>query len=380
MATGSRSSIGCELEFLIVAREQESTHLQAFRDWVVKDDRTVKLPIEVGTHRHVQKYRWKSVEITSPVLWATEASFAEIHEVVKAIAETYWVYAPPSSGLHWHYGRGRDWIPFGNLRKIAAFLHAADPILVQMHPQSRHNNNDYCASNRFYTAVAHGVTAAQGKVETEAEEVEEEAVTITKLESGFKSEPKASAKKRSDFPFAFGRGSLPGYVFNEDIFEHTTPNLTSQGYDDSRVQLQPTSIQSAVREIFLCTDALTLSLLMSYLVFRPAYSFQWALAPRRSRKTQEKRTIEFRQSAGTMDADEVVAHGRIAVRLCEFAAAANPADLWKMILDFASAEARRDWYDVFDLLVELDLVEEAKVIERRLVRERGIGIMGETGR
>ncbi|KAI1087059.1 hypothetical protein F5B19DRAFT_476860 [Rostrohypoxylon terebratum] len=90
---------------------------------------------------------------------------------------------------------------------------------------------------------------------------------------------------------------------------------------------------------------------------------------------QPKRTIEFRQAAGTVDPEEIVAHAKIVVRLCEYASVTTTEELWKTIGDLAVGEAHNDWYDVFDFLVDLNLEAEARVIERHMAKERGIEIL-----
>ncbi|KAH9905146.1 hypothetical protein F4778DRAFT_802634 [Xylariomycetidae sp. FL2044] len=50
-----------------------------------------------------------------------------------------------NSGLHVHVGRGRNRFSAVDLRRIAAFLYAADSTLVQMHPEHRARSH-YCES------------------------------------------------------------------------------------------------------------------------------------------------------------------------------------------------------------------------------------------
>ena len=94
---------------------------------------------------------------------------------------------------------------------------------------------------------------------------------------------------------------------------------------------------------------------------RPAYSFNQL-----EYEDVSKKTIEFRQAAGTIDPAEVVSRARIAVRLCEFAANITPQQLHKMINDFIVAEKDPKWFDVYDLFIELDLRPEARVVQAAL--------------
>ncbi|RYO97443.1 hypothetical protein DL765_011187 [Monosporascus sp. GIB2] len=295
--------------------DREARHLRPYMSWTVEREGTASMPEDILGQPGVSDYMWVDLEVKSPALWAADDAFIEIFDAVQALQQTYWICTPPSTALQFHYGYGKDYIPFRNLRRIAALLYAADPLLVQLHPQHRRNNT-YSLSNRLYSILAHGLTEADDNRDSETPE--------TKPES----------------PGRRGEGSDP---------QQEAPGLSKR---------------------------------METLRGRPAYDFG-AYADSRYRKEiprrrqQPKRTIEFRQAAGTMDPDEVVAHAKIAVRLCEWASTADLAEFWKLILDCEAGESMPSWFDVFDLLARLDLNAEAKVLQRSMTPWYGIEILDE---
>lgn len=140
-----------------------------------------------------------------------------------------------------------------------------------------------------------------------------------------------------------------------------------------------------MREILRCTNCPTVAELMryaDYLTDRPAYAFKAYTSDLYKRVLtegdgqvspifQHKRTVEFRQMASTINSDEVVAHGKIILRLCQAAAEMELEELYEVVLDCSVAEANGDWFDVFDLLAELGLESEAKVLQYAVARFRG---------
>ncbi|KAI1181925.1 hypothetical protein F5B17DRAFT_422869 [Nemania serpens] len=361
--------------------DMESLHLKHYSDWTVHVDHTVVLPDHLRAQPDIRGYRWYPVEIASPVLWATDESWEEIHAVVRAIRDTYWLLTPPTAGLHYHYGNGKSYIPFGKLRRIAALLFAVDPIMTQLHPEHRRSNK-YCLSNRLYSRIAHGRSAAAAARELGAEYVEEEPEVF-----GVRRRPDPAARpvrpRTSTLFLPFKRGTLTGYEFDASIFDAPAYADEVEEAEGRPGNPAPSKIPYAVGEILRCLNAPTVAELMRYKPIpgdRPAYSFQDYTLDRYKRMIEEdclinleyqsKRTIEFRQMASTMEPEEVVAHGKVIVRLCEFAAESDLEELWRLVFDCATAEDHSDWFDVFDLLAELGLDSEASVLQHSVARFR----------
>ncbi|KAI1645204.1 uncharacterized protein F4817DRAFT_367066 [Daldinia loculata] len=368
--------------------DAEGSHLRRYTGWGVGRDMSV---MAFNLERDMTVYDWQDLEITSPALFATEKSFAEVHHVLTAIYNNFWVFAPETAGLHIHYGRGKEWVPIHHLRRIAAFLYAADPILTQMHPpHRRETERNYCPSNRHYSVLAHGISSAQAGrylgVGNLVEEHHEEDPGPSP--PGSAPEPKPGQEKGPRFTPIFKRGTLEGYKFDKTYFTSGELEWAEGEYLPGRQVDKSLDIQTAVRELLSAPSSPVISTLMQHRIFRrcaynfAAYSVEaygavqiYGAGP--LLRAQPKRTIEFRQATGTVNADEVVAHARIAVRLCEFACETDINALWIMILDFLQAETQPTWYDVFDLLFELGLANEAKVIQRQMAKQRGIEIVNE---
>ncbi|KAJ2984970.1 hypothetical protein NUW58_g5785 [Xylaria curta] len=364
-----------------ISSDPDGIHLQNHQEWNVGRDGSLFFNRREWPGRNLNDYSWVGIEICSPALWATKESFDEIRAVVEALKNEFWILTPESAGMHWHYGNGKEYIPFHKLRRIAALLLAVDPLIAQLHPEHRRNNT-YCLSNRLYSLVAHGRPAAAIAREIGAEYVEA-APEFPDVRDRPNPVPRRSRRRTNDLIVPFKRGELTGYEFDLDTFV-TSDLLHGESNIRQDNDRRPLEIPFAVREILRSTNAPTVAHLMRYgpdFDDRPAYSFLSYTAPNYKRmitrndgsnqQYQRKRTIEFRQMASTMEPDEVVAHGRVIVRLCEFAAQIGIEELWEVVMDCAIAEVHRDWFDVFDLLAELRLVAEAKVLQYPVARFRG---------
>ncbi|KAI1769821.1 putative amidoligase enzyme-domain-containing protein [Hypoxylon cercidicola] len=361
--------------------EVDNFHLWEYMEWGVKRD----VSVVVDDNEWENALYWHDVEITSPALYATENSFAEVRRVINALKAKWWVFAPESAGLHVHYSRGNDYIPFEHLRRIASFLYAGDPILVQMHPERRRNQTEYCPSNRLYSGLAHGMTAqiAKGGYTEGIVDVEGEPFYPGDF-AGQQPEDRETRIRAPAFPTVFKRGSLPGYEFDQNEFNLNIHPLLirtpTKEHAPNPDRSKPLSIPIGVLEILACDNAPSISLLQNNFIWeRSAYNFEAYKGSTYYNNDGSKRTIEFRQAAGTLDADEVIAYCKIAVGLADFASRTDPNELFKMALDFSDAEENPKWYDVFDLLFDVGLAEEALVIQRGRAREHGIEIIDEVG-
>ncbi|KAI0802946.1 hypothetical protein GGR55DRAFT_691858 [Xylaria sp. FL0064] len=356
--------------------DDESVHLRQYVDWTIKSDESVIIVDDIDTEQYMGEYEWFPTEVLSPALWVTEASWEEIRAVVQAIKDEFWIITPSTAGIHYHYGHGKDYLPFQKLRRIAALAMAVDPLMAQLHPEHRRDES-FCLSNRLYSRVAHGRTAAATTEDLNVAYIEAEP-EVPGPGRRPKPFPRRWHMRTSSLIVPFKRGEMTRYNFNRHIFR-------SSGYaEDNTGKCRPCEIPLAVTEILQCQNAPTVAGLMRYSPDhkdRPAYNFRAYTYPfykkiarvpngEIDRYYQHKRTVEFRQMASTMEAEEVVAHGKIIARLCEFAAEADLAEFWRVVFDCTVAENHGDWYDVFDLLAELGLTSEARVLQSAVARFR----------
>ncbi|OTA94863.1 hypothetical protein M434DRAFT_394377 [Hypoxylon sp. CO27-5] len=79
-----------------------------------------------------------------------------------------------------------------------------------------------------------------------------------------------------------------------------------------------------------------------------------------------KKTVEFRQAAGSLDGRWVSTYAKICVGIGRFAEVAAEGRMWRLIYDCHCADVGKAEYDVLDLLLDLGLTEEAEIVQYRL--------------
>ncbi|KAI0834668.1 putative amidoligase enzyme-domain-containing protein [Hypoxylon sp. FL0890] len=332
------------------SRNADVIHLRHYREWYTENDLSLDIrPPELEAMRGPNS-GWVGVEVVSPALWANDEGFSQVRKVCEFIQNTFWTSTPPSAGLHIHVGNGKEYFPVQSLRQIAAFLYAADPILAQSHPKHRHENG-FCPSLRLFSKLSLGIK-----------------------KSGL-SAPPEQLNKRTNSPSSRLRS------FFQNIFRrsppHSKPTRNTEERKKDRFPPRPkkgvyapnserdpedqrTSVFEAVAALMEETTREGVSILMTTnSMTRLGYNFH-------DPTVANKRTIEFRRPASSLDPAEVVAQARIAVALCEFAANPDQEQFQKIILDCDTADEYPSWYDVYDLFIDLNLRPEARVIHAAL--------------
>ncbi|KAI1083061.1 putative amidoligase enzyme-domain-containing protein [Whalleya microplaca] len=109
-------------------------------------------------------YYWLGVEIRSPAMWARDESYQEIAYVVNLLKSKYRLRVNSSCGFHVHVGNGRNFFTAETIKRLAAFLWAADPMLSRLHAPyrrvSRHSesirySSKLACQRGFDAAAAH---------------------------------------------------------------------------------------------------------------------------------------------------------------------------------------------------------------------------------
>ena len=362
-------------------------------------------------------------------------------------------------GLHVHFGNGFDWIPLDHLRRMAAFLYAADSVIVHLHP-NRRKTYYYCRGPSIFSRLAHGISLARldrevGECPVEvvpprrgpepeplpepipreehrsvSEEVvccgcvfyreprspeepemerpqaprtERPQVPRTERPQAPRTErPEASRTERpeaqgravtlreeeeapaaSNYQNYGPRGLLGGYRFDED-FKQAFLDTDVDGWRIHPMQRPPPRvspgmpIRLAIRRLLEADRVEAVQVYMAPgMGERFAYNFQH-YGPIRHEYPDDKRTVEFRQGAGSFDGEAIEAWCKICVRLAEWPAEASDDDFMNVIHDCINAAGKDDdddgeenvqWYDVFDLLNDLGLGNEAQIMHRRALLE-----------
>ncbi|KAI0482384.1 putative amidoligase enzyme-domain-containing protein [Xylariaceae sp. FL0804] len=108
--------------------------LREYDTWKVGDDASVR---EVRLRLYTS---YTPVELTSPVAFARPRAYDEIRRAVAALQGRggYRCRVNPTCGLHVHVGRQAERVPLGQVRRAAALLLAAEPLLFTLfHPRRR---------------------------------------------------------------------------------------------------------------------------------------------------------------------------------------------------------------------------------------------------
>lgn len=341
--------------------------LEGYSEWAVKPEYSLMLPENQGILGKYGGYHWVCIEVTSPALWATPESFDEVRKVCEILRTEFLTLITDSCGLHIHWGLGNKWIPVDHLRKIAALLLACDPLLAQLQPESR-KDNYHCLSNRYFSEVAQSALSAE-QANGFTDPIVLECRAFDQCDGG--------RVERADNSHIFSRRivaeSLEGYPFRPG----QVPVSVEKFHTSLRV---PQSIPNVARELLSCSLPEAVGRLMhssSRISTRKlAFNFRNYI-PGFYGESDVKRTIEFRQCAGSLHGLEVIAFTKLFVGLCEFAEKATIKDLWYLILKCAEAEkAAAEWPDVagddvFDILIAAGLVQEAGELQTIILERQG---------
>lgn len=367
----------------------------AHTTWRAKRDTSLKLPDGRPLHQRYRGVGWVGVEVVSPALWFSPAGLGEVRLVCDAIKARYWAVFSPTCAVHVHVGFGLDgngevgnggdgasWPPLRALRRTAALLFAADPLLAVLHPPHRREGR-HCASNRSFSALAQGMTAegarealalANGGANAPKEGImapeslgdgqtlpptATTTTTTTTTTSSTTTEPSRTFRRR--IPRDTLRGYPQPWPGEGPRFPHLAIEVDT-----------PQAMVECVEELLCASRRGVVATLMQGSRFssRLAYSFL-NFRERRKGDERRKRTVEFRQPAATLEADEVLAFVRLFVGLCRFAGEAEFGEVRAAIRRCAvadEAEGQGD-FDVFDLLAQIGLVEEAEELQRIIMTQ-----------
>ncbi|KAK8079746.1 hypothetical protein PG997_007564 [Apiospora hydei] len=367
---------------------------RAYWGWKIQKDDSVEIPARVSAAYSFRKTRWIGVELISPAYWATPKNLGEVRRVLRGLSSKLRFVTPETSGLHVHVGRGKSSFSLVELKRLAGLCYAADPLLSQLHPASRHVNQ-WCKSNRFYSSLAHGMNTENAIIGRRSPVI---TCSIVR-QGGLPQEPlanpqrlggatKESGQRPADTPRfkrAIKRGGLPSEAFSQDKYEDEwLDDMTKEDLDDRFFAYNFTR--------YMCEDyAGNLDSVNSYLAGLESSSNGSRLGgggstsstssssgsgfgpgtvsgnSREHRCDKSSRTVEFRQAAATLDPDSVVAWVRVVVNLTCVAVHTTHDEYARLVHCCAKAEREPAWYDAFDLLVDLDMPRTAQFIQGRML-------------
>ncbi|KAI2603714.1 putative amidoligase enzyme-domain-containing protein [Hypoxylon sp. NC1633] len=368
-----------------IENDRKWSHLGRFRRWQVVPDVTLTQNLDRVFPREVlEACNWAAVEVVSPALWATQKGFDDVARVASFLHRKFWTMTPRFCGTHVHVGFGNHWLPMESARKVAAFLYAADPILAQTHPVHRRNNH-WCRSPRLYSNLSFGQTMIDVRNVDDHEEDEEQhddddheeydveydeyndgpsqsqapndpGTLIERFSRMMGKKPARPRPARNEFP---PRPREVAYTADPERIAIMTARDEPWMMECDPYRFKPVPLMPAVGELLHATNRAMIYELLQTGQMPSAYSF-------RQFSFEIKRTIEFRMPAGSVEPVEIVSQARVAVRLVQFAAAADLNHLLRIISDFEEAESNPRYYDVYDLFLDLGLRPEARVLHAAL--------------
>ncbi|KAI1434558.1 hypothetical protein GGR50DRAFT_401518 [Xylaria sp. CBS 124048] len=129
--------------------------ISGFAEWDIGTDSTVVPDSEEARmmENKPSEYQWIGVELRSPASWASKNSYDQIRFVVDLIKSKYRVRVNHTCGFHIHVGNGRRYLDPRTLKRVAAFLYAADPMISRLHAPWRRVGH-YSTSIRYESRLA----------------------------------------------------------------------------------------------------------------------------------------------------------------------------------------------------------------------------------
>ncbi|CAN8099669.1 unnamed protein product [Discula destructiva] len=327
--------------------------------WGWSVDMSIRLPDGLDHRAAGTTYRgvyWTAMEVQSPALWADQPeSWNEVRQVCELLTNQFFTITPHCTGLHWHVGTGAEYMSVGNLRRIASVLFASDTTLAQLHPAHRRTRK-YCLPNRLFSWVAAGRNANSFDRDLQIMVGDPE-------EAPQQLHAPVGNTDNSTFTRQVHRGTLTGYQLNPDGSWPVGLATIHAGI--------PRDTRTCLGEIAHASRRGVIALLMENSLLggglrgqRLAYNFnnlhESVLRPPHDRK----RTIEFRQAAGSTNPVEVLAFGKLYVGLCQFAIALPQQLFWPLLDEIIESSADPENSDVFDLLEMMGLYSEATELQR----------------
>lgn len=341
-----------------------------YQSWHAKADYSIdhlpggrKIP---GRYDGVQ---WIGIEVTSPALWNIPESFDEVRRVTKALKATYQVVVSEACGLHFHVGKGPDRLSLDHLRRAAALFFAVDPILAQLHPAHR-LTNAMCMSIRLFSRVSQGLTAAQVRLTRASAPSSDGAPEITDT-AGCCDQEMANtilldvvdARHLAAFQRLIPYGALQGYPARPGQAHVCPETVVPRSILDCARELLSASQHEVVSTLLECPDRLECRMAYNF-----AFYDQYKLAD-----PDTKTTLEFRQPAASLDADEIIAFARLYINLFEFAVEAPFENVWSVIQKCDAVDESQPGqgsFDVFDLLATIGLLDEAHALQQIMIQRQ----------
>ncbi|KAI0889813.1 uncharacterized protein GGS22DRAFT_194163 [Annulohypoxylon maeteangense] len=163
-------------------------------------------------------YFWQTLRIRSPVMWSQEESFTQIQFIVNLLTSNYRLRVNPTCNFSVRVGNGTSLFTEATIKRIGAFLWAADPMFSRLHAPWR-RVNDKSQSIRLESNLARDTTAEQVSGKWEGGWLREyDPITLTEISNKVPREERERGSKEKGAEFAKWRNEVgPFMALGKDI-------------------------------------------------------------------------------------------------------------------------------------------------------------------
>lgn len=371
-------------------------YLDPTTGWVVKCDSSV---VE-GRHGPlpdwmIPDHLYCGIEINSPILRDCEAAHEHVRQVVRLLTDNLEIRVNPNCGYHCHVGAGTKHNPsaiwsyhpeeiegwgeregpeepeeseesegsywsvphdFNTLKRAAMLFWAADPTLAALHPPER----QYSFWSRILrpdSCLARGVGPRCKPTGPSVRIRHPPPLPANNLDAG-----------RERLPIL--RCYTPA---RDTLFRFNLNGNTDMRHYDTKEMVNTTVMDGVGKILHRARTRRHLARMMqaSEQRARSNYNFDgYEIAVTPSPDFDVRRTVEFREAAGSVDADWIVTWARICTGIFSFCRTSDEAGFRRVLVRLAAAEqaaldGREHDYDAVDLFRDLGLFAEAEFVALR---------------
>jgi hypothetical protein len=124
---------------------------------VLDDYKTWDVTFDITVSKRLDVYKYISVELSSPVQFASPRAFDAISYAISVITSKFRCIVNRSCGLHVHAGLGAERLPLEHIRRTASLSYAVESLLFTLHDPIRRVNSS-CKPVRDFSILAEGTS------------------------------------------------------------------------------------------------------------------------------------------------------------------------------------------------------------------------------
>lgn len=323
--------------------------------WSISRDSPVK-------ETKFKPYSWVGLELRSPALLAQEESFAQVKRVVSLLRGNYRLRINSTTGFHVHVGLGNDMLPSRAILRLTKLLWCAEGMLSQLHPPER-------MLSAYSQSLRHESYLAQGKSDdpfwreetgnpTTGGGLTDDSAALRSRPTAFQHQPGSSPALDAWSPGSSRAQRLPPVRTNpyEDVGARRRYRHPFTGARmETKTRKEFLRFFKLDEGEFECTPVLNglITLSQPEIQHQPAVAVgkisigsviraNYDLKPfgkwRTGLNNPDRKTIEFRGAAGSLDPSWIVVWARIASRIVEFCLRAGDEEFLNVLVRVLEAE------------------------------------------